>query len=112
MAAKKTKDLALVYGATEDETGLKVLRHRAATGTIDAGVVHPLKQGQNITGEVVRLTPHADVPLVYEVDVEVEANPATLPSRSAGPAQVASDMYRNGWDTIWGRPRRRISAPN
>ncbi len=104
-AEEKTKaappdDVALVHGRTPDGEGLHVLRKRG--DTLSLGEVRPLKEGKPIQGEVVKLKPREDMPLLC--DVEVQHAPA---ARGAGPARVASSSYRSGWDGIWGKGRKR-----
>ena len=98
----------LVHGVTQDGQGLAVIRKRE--DKLEHGVVHPLQNGKPIHGEVVRLTPRPECPLVCDVDVSVPASAtqaappeaASVPRK--GPAQVASARYRENWDAIWKRP--------
>src|SRR5689334_1150860 len=103
-------DVALLYAPTDDGKGARVLRARA--GAIEAGEVRPMKDGQAIhQGEVVRLSPRAGAPSLYDVEVlhapepapSVDAPAASLRGR---PAQVASDDYRDNWDRTFGAARR------
>ena len=71
--------------------------------------MHPLKEGTPITGEVVTLTPRAESPLLCDVKTELAAPQPTADVTSAprhGPAQVATDQYRENWDRIWARPQK------
>jgi hypothetical protein len=105
----------LVHGLTEDGQGLAVIRKRE--DRLELGSVHPLKEGKPIHGEVVRLTPRPDAPLLCDVEVTMparsapapQAREAALPPRK-GPAQVASDSYRENWDAIWSRPNKKQLA--
>ena len=105
-----TKDVVLVHGITEDGQGLSVIRKRE--DKLEHGVVHPLENGKPIHGEVVRLTPRPECPLVCDVEVTVPAPAAQAASRDTrsaprkGPAQVASARYRDNWDAIWKRPSK------
>ncbi len=94
-------DVALVFG--KDEHGTHILRRRSEGAPIEAGILRPLKSGKPIDGEVVSLSPRSDVPLLFDVKSEL---PDPLRSTSDGPAQVASEAYRKGWDAVWGRRRR------
>jgi hypothetical protein len=97
----KGNDLALIHGRTADGTGLRIVRQRE--GRIELGAVRPLKEGVPISGEVVSLTPRPEFPLLCDVKVELAASTApadTSPARH-GPAQVATDRYRENWDRIW-----------
>jgi hypothetical protein len=96
-------DIALIHGRTEDGRGLKILRRRE--DRIEAGAVMPLTPGRPIVGEVVRLEPRKESPLLCDVHVEyvppVEARPT-----ATGPAQVATDRYRQNWDLVFGSVKK------
>ncbi len=98
----------------KDEHGLHILRRRGEDGPIEAGIVQPLQEGKPISGEVISMRPRDDVPFLFDVTTEV-ANPSAEPAAAEppanGPAQVATDSYRRGWDAIWGR-RPRPTALN
>ena len=64
--APKT-DVILPIAATEDGKGLHVLRARE--DRVEAGEMRPVKDGQPITGELVRLTPREDSPALCDVEV-------------------------------------------
>jgi hypothetical protein len=103
-------DVVLIHGVTPDGEGLQVLRRR--DGQIEAGAARPLKHGQPIQGEVVRLKPHKEFPLLCDVEVELPGPklprvPSTEQPRSRkGPARVATERYRENWDAIWARPKK------
>ncbi len=99
-AAPPSGDRALILGRV-DADGVAILRKRDAVAEVEAGVVRPLRQGQPITGEVLRLTPTADEPRLCDVKVELPA--PTQPARH-GPPKVATTAYRDGWDAIFGVP--------
>jgi hypothetical protein len=96
-ASKSGEDVALVYGVSDDGHGLDVIRKRQ--GRLEAGTVRPLEEGKPIHGEVVRLKPRPQAPLVCDVEVDLPKE-AARPS-STGPAQVATDQYRKNWDAIY-----------
>jgi hypothetical protein len=100
-AAATDKDVALIHSVTSDGAGLNVIRYR--DGTLSAGAIRPLAEGKPIHGEVVRLTPRPQCPLVCDVDVQLPAV-AAVESDRRGPAQVANEAYRRNWDAIWRRP--------
>jgi len=121
---KKSKDLLLVKGPTEDGSGVHVIRARPEQ--FELGTMRPLEDGRPLDGEVVRVSgTHPDCPFLYEVDTEFCTSEATTPAdrastekappppaatataRSAGPPQVASAAYRRNWDAIWNRPTKR-----
>jgi hypothetical protein len=113
-----SRDVVLVQGVTEDLKGLRVIRARDQG--IEAGEVRPLKEGQPITSDVVKLHPRKEAPFLC--DVETTYSVAQTASRAegtasstkgfgapggrptkAGPAQVASQTYRENWDAIWAK---------
>jgi hypothetical protein len=119
--SRKGEDVALICAVSPDGDGVHILRRR--NNRIETGVVHALREGEPIHGEVVKLTPRKDFPLLC--DVEVQLASATEPSASSdvptqipagrettGPAQVASDSYRRNWDAIWKRPTNAKRLPN
>ena len=104
---KPLRDVAAICG--KDERGVHILRRRSDEGPIEAGIVQPLEEGKPITGEVISLERRDDLPFLFNVTTEVAA-PEARPS--SGPAQVATDSYRRGWDAIWGRDTRSTSGLN
>jgi hypothetical protein len=108
---KPFKDVAAVCG--KDEHGLHILRRRDEDGPIEAGILQPLEEGKPISGEVISMRRRDDVPFLFDVTTEVATSSAEPASTepSSGPAQVATESYRRGWDAIWGR-RQRSTALN
>ena len=112
-------DVVMAHGPTDDGEGARVLRMRP--GQLEAGEVRPMRDGKPLApgGEIVRLERRDDAPGAYDVHVEhkVEASPdkpkddkAAEPSRAShGPAQVATQQYRDSWERTFGRRR---SLPN
>jgi len=108
------RDVVLVHGVTEDGAGLQVLRAR--DDRLEQGALRPLVEGHSIQGDVVRLRPRREHPLVFDVDT-VLATPRSpdgpapaAPARATkGPPQVASESYRDNWERIW--PAHRGPAP-
>ena len=98
--AKDHDDIALIHGRTDDGKGLKIVRRRQ--DRIEVGAVVPLTPGKPITGEVVRLEPREESPLLCNVHVEYTP-PAAARSTSAGPAQVATESYRENWELVFGK---------
>jgi hypothetical protein len=95
-------DVALIHGKTADGEGLRIIRRR--DDRIELGAVRPLKEGAPIAGEVVSLTPRAECPALCDVKVHYTspAAPSDVPAAPRhGPAQVATDRYRENWDRIW-----------
>jgi hypothetical protein len=104
-------DIAFVCG--KDADGVHILRRRSEEAPIEAGLLRPMREGKPIDGEVVSLTQRQDLPMIYDVKSEFggpqgEMPEAVIPgdrSSADGPAQVASEAYRKGWDAVWGRRR-------
>ena len=74
---------------------------RLREGRVEVGTVQPLVHGQPIQGEVVRLKPRKELPMVCDVDVVLSADELGPARDRAGPAQVATERYRQNWDAIW-----------
>ena len=89
---------------SDDGQGVDIIRKRGEH--IEAGTVRRLEQGKPIHGEVVRLRPRDQSPLVCDVEVEVPAPGRPEPAQTSGPAQVATETYRKNWDAIYGRGRK------
>lgn len=106
--ASAPADVALVLDQTDDRSGYRVLRRRDTSSEIELGTIRPLQEGRPIEGEVVSLRQRPDLPFAYDVKTELAA-----PERSErrftedGPAQIATEQYRRGWDAIWGEPSRK-----
>jgi hypothetical protein len=115
-------DVVLLRGATDDGEGARVLRARS--GRLEAGEVRPLREGRPLAtgGEVVRLEPRKEAPALFDVHVEhvVEApDAARRPTDDAGkpssiersgPAQVATQAYRESWERTFGAARKKPKA--
>lgn len=108
-APKESKDMVLVHGRTADGRGLSVLRLRDQH--LEAGAVMPLVPGKPIYGDVVRLKPRQELPLLFDVQVDYSA-PTSERGSPRGPAQVATDSYRENWDAIWARSAEPDDASN
>ncbi|HEX4510360.1 MAG TPA: hypothetical protein VH328_09785 [Burkholderiaceae bacterium] len=75
-------------------------------------MLRPLQSGKPIEGEVVSLSPREDAPMLFDVKSELPSPYPADRSTSDGPAQVATDAYRKGWDAVWGGRRRRDRSIN
>ncbi len=109
--ARESPDVALIHGVTA-EGAVQIIRRRG--DRIEAGSLTPLREGAPIQGEVLSLRPRPSCPLVCDVDVHYappQAAAAREPERAPpsrghkGPALVASDRYRDNWDSIWSRKK-------
>jgi hypothetical protein len=88
---------------------------RLRPGQLEAGEVRPMREGKPLTpgGEVVRLERRKDVPAAYDIHVEhkipaAEPEPkreASAARTTSGPAQVATQEYRDSWERTFGSRR-------
>jgi hypothetical protein len=107
-AKEAAQDVVLIRGVSESGE-MAVLRAR--DNKIEAGLVKPVAEGEALSGEIVKLKPREQFPLLCDVEVQVPAGTvnATGGSDAArslkGPAQVATKAYRDNWDSIWPRTR-------
>ncbi len=116
----KLEDVVLLHSPTESGDGIRVVRKRDEA--IEVGELRPMREGQAIHGEVVRLTQRAEHALLFDCEVVVPAQSAKEPPpepaepRSVahkGPARVTTEAYRGGWDLIFGqKPKDSGEAPN
>jgi hypothetical protein len=110
------RDTLLVVGALQSEgphahgdahngahNAYAVLRKRG--DTVEMGALREVESGKPLHGEVVKLQRRAEHPLLFDVDVLADARPKGVLTRS-GPAQVATEAYRDGWDLVFGRNDR------
>ena len=118
---KRELDVAIVCGVSDDGQGVDVIRRRGER--LEAGTVRRLEQGKPIHGEVVRLRPREQFPMICDVEVEMPAPGQSSPGQSSSapsssgqaptgaittgrPAQVATETYRKNWDAIYGRSKK------
>lgn len=95
------RDQLYVHSQSE-HGGYRVLRSRE--DRVEVGELRSVREGQAIVGELVKLTPTEEHDAVFDVEVLMEApQPKASPKRShAGPARVASNAFRSGWDRVFG----------
>ena len=96
----ESSDVVLVGPQMEDEPRWPVLRHRE--DRLEVGELRSVKAGHPMapTGEVVRLKPRREHARLF--DVEVLADLDEPAAQRSGPAQVATEAYRFGWDVTFG----------
>lgn len=109
-------DVVFLHGPSESGEGVRVIRKR--DDAIELGELRPLREGQPIHGEVVRLSQREEHALLFDCEVVMPAPqraekgaPPKEPSPEPraprqlghkGPPRVTSDAYRGGWDAIFG----------
>jgi hypothetical protein len=110
VAKDKPTDVVLLGPPTADGGGVHVIRARDEK--VETGELRALQEGRPITGEVVTLSPREGNPRVCDVTDSYRAPSPVEAARAAphkGPANVATDAYRDGWEEVFGR--KRSSAP-
>jgi hypothetical protein len=117
---RKRRDAILIHGVSEDGESMAVLRARE--DRLEAGVLRTVKPGKPVEGELLKLTPRPEFPLVCDVEVELPAGtinaaggsdqaPTAAEREGRGrPAQVATESYRENWDAIWRKPSKKALA--
>lgn len=77
---------------------------RAREERIETGELRALQEGRPIVGEIVTLRPRDANPRVCDVTDSYAAPTARAAQLGhKGPAKVATDAYRDGWDEIFGQ---------
>jgi hypothetical protein len=111
---KQPEDIAILGGPTEDGQGAHLLRFRE--GSITAGEIRPVKEGEPIThSEVVRLRPLdgdnriCAVETLHEPAQKAQAEKTDKPGR---PARVATARYRKNYDAIFDSKRKKTWSVN
>ena len=111
------RDIALLGGPTERGDGVTIVRLRE--GQVEVGELRAAEEGKPILGESVRLHRRAEHPRLVEVETLARgplapgARATSGPTTTAkGPAKVATEAYRTGWESIFGAPRSGGSLPS
>jgi hypothetical protein len=118
----RKEDVVLLHSPAEGGEGIRVVRKRE--DSIELGELRPMREGQPIHGEVVRLTQREEHAMLFDCEVLVPSPPrlpakpeaaVAAPSEAKaqepsavphkGPPRVTNDAYRGGWDLIFGRKR-------
>lgn len=99
----KVDDVVLVHGSSEDGKTLAVLRKRG--DQVSAGLLTAVEEGRPLTGDLLRLKPRKETPLVADVEV-LYAHEAAASAEREGPARISSPAYREGWNAIFGSASR------
>lgn len=95
-------DVILIHGVDPQRRELHVVRSKG--GEVGLGIVRPVEEGRPIDGDLVRLKPHKDMPLLCDVEevLSVPKPPAPAGPPHPGPACVSTDAYRRGWEQVFG----------
>ena len=99
--ASTSKDVVLLGPPTADGGGVHVIRARDER--IETGELRALQEGRPIVGDIVTLKPREANPRVCDVTESYTA-PSVRAAQLGhkGPAKVATNAYREGWDEIFG----------
>jgi hypothetical protein len=102
---ERKPDVVLLGPPTSDGAGVHVLRARDER--LEAGELRNLEDGRPISGEVVTLAPRKDNPRVCDVKESFASGMSTVtPAKPKGPAQVATEAYRENWEEVFARRPR------
>lgn len=103
-------DVVVLGPPTADGEGVHVLRARDER--LEAGELRNLEEGRPITGEVVTLAPRRDNPRICDVTESFTAPRALAPPKAKGPAQVATQAYRDHWDEVFAHRPKNVDQLN
>lgn len=84
----------IALGPQNEDGSVSAIRH-TKDHQVMVGTVSPLREGEPITGEVVKLEPRGDGTFSCETIFSPDE------TRGKGPAMVNSRLYRDSWDRIW-----------
>src|SRR5512139_3420761 len=112
--ASGPKDVLFVGNNTTEGGGAPVVRLR--DGRIETGELREAREGQPIVGELVKLSKRSEHDRLFDVEVLATGPTAEprgeLPAAARkGPAKIATEAYRTGWDAIFGKERA-AAKPN
>ena len=108
-------DVVLVRGPTGDGQGVDIVRKRGER--LELGELRAAAEGKSLHGELVRLHARSapglyDVEVVYDTGAPRPPAPAAKARAHAGPARVATDEYRDGWERVFAQGTGSRSASN
>jgi hypothetical protein len=101
-AGEVERNLVLIAGVDSRRQEIHVLK--PGEDGIETAVLRPVEHGQTLTGDLVRLHPHKNLPMVAELETVLRHPDSSLQAARShkGPAMVASEAYRRGWDAVFG----------
>jgi hypothetical protein len=105
----RKEDVVFVHGPADGGDGYRVIRKRE--DAIEVGEMRAVQEGRPLQGELVRLKPRAESERLFDVEVLVSRDELAQAGARSGPAQVATDKYRDNWEAIFGA-RREPDLPN
>jgi len=101
---KPAKDVVLLGPPTADGDGVHVIRAREER--IETGELRNVVEGKPITGELVSLKPRKDNPRICDVTDSFKAPAEAKAEKGKGPAQVATQAYRDNWEGVFASRKR------
>ena len=106
-APEAARDVVFVYGH-EESGDYGVIRKR--DDRVELGRIRPVRDGEPIHSELVRLSPRSEHGQLFDVEVLHDASSAESRERArseaavSGPSRVATRAYRDSWDRIFTAP--------
>lgn len=100
--APPKEDVVFVHGPAEGGEGYRVIRKR--DDAIELGEIRAVQEGRPLHGDLVKLKPRKEHERLFDVETLVSREEVSAPKQMghAGPAQVATDAYRENWEAIFG----------
>lgn len=95
------EDFAIPLGPSDDG-GLRVIRHHS-DHTVSSGTFRMIEEGKPVHGEIVEARAREEGGFSLKSVYKPE---------SAGPAKVNSPAFKDGWDRIWEKKRKKGEKPN
>ena len=97
-------DVVLLHSRTEDGEGIRALRSRPRR--LELAEIRPTRPGKPISGELVRLHPRKETPLLCDVEVQYSAEESGGDATGHdGPPRVATRSYRDNWEMVFGKKK-------
>lgn len=104
----RAEDVVFVHGPTEH--GVQITRLRDEQ--LEAGELRPLKEGQPVVGEIVKLSQRQESDRLFDVEVLAKGPNVGGPSAPSprapqqplghkGPPRVATDRFRSNWEQVF-----------
>lgn len=120
-ASPPADDVVLVHSRSEDGKGLNVIRKQG--DALRAGQVRPVEEGKPLAGDLISLRPREESPALFNVVTHyrkpdrdgaeaAESGPTSQKRPRSGPAQVSTEGYRAGWNSIWGKKKPQKATLN
>jgi hypothetical protein len=103
----KNDKMDIAFLGPETPTGRRVVRMRGTQENpeVSLGELRPIKEGEPIYGDVVSLHRRGNSD-VCTVETVIEHPLKAKPREAHGPAMVATEAYRDGWDRVFGGKSR------